>query len=117
MTEKKYMTASEYFIKTRINNQRWYDSDEANESTIKELDTQFINKDLLKDKIYNLNKTNYDEVCLNGNIVTSKVERILYNLEMFIYNNTNMQKKAFKDSKIIKEKIKENKKEILEMLK
>ena len=52
MTEKKYMTASEYFrneIPLRV---KIY-MDEFNKSklVLEELDAHFINKDLLKDKI------------------------------------------------------------------
>lgn len=49
------MKPSEFFIKTRINNQRWYDSDDANELTITELDKRFIDREELKDKIKKLN--------------------------------------------------------------
>jgi hypothetical protein len=82
-----------------------------------ELDKRFIDREELKDKIYNLNKINYDEVNINGDFITSRIERVLYELEMFIYNNVDIQKKAFKDSKIIKNRIKKNKEEILELLK
>lgn len=53
------MKPSEFFIKTRINNQRWYDSDDANELTITELDKRFIDREELKEKIHKNSK------CLN----------------------------------------------------
>lgn len=109
------MKPSEFFIKTRINNQKWYDSDEANEYTIKELDKQFIDKKELNKALYDLNKDNYDNVYLYGDIITGRIERTLYNIEKKINKNIDIQKKAFKDSKIIKKRIKENKK-ILELL-
>ncbi len=64
MTEKKYMTASEFLEKKHCicfrddGSRELYslsDSDEedmTDENILKELDAHFINKDLLKDKIY-----------------------------------------------------------------
>ena len=62
MTEKKYMTASEYFrneIPLRV---KIY-MDEFNKSklVLEKLDTHFINKDLLKDKINIAYNKGYDE--------------------------------------------------------
>lgn len=51
MTEKKYMTASKYFIEKRIKNQMWYDEYKADISAIESLDDRFIDKEELKEKI------------------------------------------------------------------
>jgi len=53
------MKPSKFFYKKRIENQRWYDSDEANESTIKELDLKYIDKEELKEKIIKLWKSEF----------------------------------------------------------
>ena len=60
------MKPSEFFIKTRINNQRWCDSDEANESTITELDKRFIDREELKDKIKNILEYAKSQACIGA---------------------------------------------------
>ena len=66
------MKPSEFFYKKRIENQRWYDSYEANESTIKELDLKFIDKEELREKINKLINNNIKENIINFEVITKK---------------------------------------------
>ena len=66
------MKPSEFFYKKRIENQRWYDSYEANESTIKELDSHFIDKEELREKINKLINNNIKENIINFEVITKK---------------------------------------------
>lgn len=75
------MKPSEYFFKKRIENQRWYDSDEANESTIRELDTHFINKEELKEQIEHILKYEIDASFPSSKDFKNFIEKILKLLE------------------------------------
>jgi len=66
------MKPSEFFYKKRIENQRWYDSYETNESTIKELDLKFIDKEELREKINKLINNNIKENIINFEVITKK---------------------------------------------
>ena len=50
------MKPSEYFLKERINNQRWFDEYDSERHAILDLDKRFIDREELKDKINKLFK-------------------------------------------------------------